>query len=156
MAKNPPACPAEKRSLGENLVNDRRNPAQLRLRAENGMSLNFIVLKFRLGSPSEPNVCSHCYSVPYMKISAKNQVMLSGKWRPFGFDLNVLTLELGWNNEVLKFLIDVVGMHVVVDHWNACSVLVIHDYNFLQWNSCYRLVLTVTILWNINRAGSSS
>ena len=68
MAKNPPACPAEKRSLGENLVNVRRNPAQVRLHTENGMQLNFIVWKLRLGSASEPNVCSHWYSVPYMKM----------------------------------------------------------------------------------------
>ena len=46
-------------------VNDRRipNPAQVWLRTETGMWLNFIVLKFRLGSASEPNVCSHCYDV---------------------------------------------------------------------------------------------
>ena len=37
--------------------------AQVRLRTENGMRLNFIVWKFRLGSASEPNVCSHCYDV---------------------------------------------------------------------------------------------
>ena len=59
MARNPPACPAEKRLLGENLVNVRQNPAQVRLRTENGMRLNFIVWKFRLGSASEPNVWSH-------------------------------------------------------------------------------------------------
>ena len=34
MARNPTA---EKRSFGENLVNDRRNPAQVGLRTENGM-----------------------------------------------------------------------------------------------------------------------
>ena len=58
--------PAEKRLLGKNLVNDRRilNPPQVWLRMETGMWLNFIVLKFRLGSASVPNVCSHCYSVP--------------------------------------------------------------------------------------------
>ena len=77
MARNPPACPAEKRSLGENLVNVRWNPAQLRLRTKNGMRLNFIVWKLHLGSASEPNVCSHCYSVPYMKIPAKNQVIFN-------------------------------------------------------------------------------
>ena len=43
---------------------------------EAGMWLNFIVLKFRLGSASEPNVCSHCYSVRYMKITANNQVIM--------------------------------------------------------------------------------
>ena len=74
MARNPPACPA-KRSLGENLVNVRRKPVQVWLCTENGMRLNFIVWKFRLGSASEPNVCSHCYDVPHMKILAKNQVI---------------------------------------------------------------------------------
>ena len=36
MARNPPTCPAEKRSLGENLVNDRwiQCSAQVRLRTE--------------------------------------------------------------------------------------------------------------------------
>ena len=41
----------------------------------------FHCLKFRLGSASEPNVWSHCYSVPYMKIPANNQVIF------FGLDL---------------------------------------------------------------------
>ena len=32
-------------------------------------SLHFVcLLKFRLGSAGEPNVCSHCYTAPYMKI----------------------------------------------------------------------------------------
>ena len=33
-------------------------------------------MKFRLGSAGEPTICSHCYSVPYMKIPANNQVLL--------------------------------------------------------------------------------
>ena len=43
VARNPPACPAEKRSLGENLVNDRQIScsAQVRLCMEAGMWLNF-------------------------------------------------------------------------------------------------------------------
>ena len=47
------------------VVNDRRTPcsAQVWMRTEAGMWLNFIVLKFRLGSASEPNVCSQCYDV---------------------------------------------------------------------------------------------
>ena len=46
-------------------VNNRRIPcsAQVRMPTEAGMWLSFIVLKFRLGSASEPNVCSHCYDV---------------------------------------------------------------------------------------------
>ena len=32
---------------------------------------------FRLGSAGEPTICSHCYSVPYMKIPANNQVILT-------------------------------------------------------------------------------
>ena len=79
MARNPPACPAEKRSLGENLVTDWRMScsAQVRLRTEAGRDSISFVLKFRLGSAGEPNICSHCYSVPYMKIPANNQVILS-------------------------------------------------------------------------------
>ena len=43
VARNPPACLAEKRSLGENLVTDRRMPcsAQVRLCTEAGMWLHF-------------------------------------------------------------------------------------------------------------------
>ena len=81
VARNPPAWPGEKRSLSENLVNDRRipNPAQVRLRTETGMWLNFIVLKFRLGSASEPNVCSHCYSVPWTGFPQGREI-----WKRYG------------------------------------------------------------------------
>ena len=34
-------------------------------------------MKFRLGLAGEPNVCSHCYSVPYMKIPANTHVIFS-------------------------------------------------------------------------------
>ena len=37
----------------------------------------FLCVKFRLGSTGEPTICSHCYSVPYMKIPANNQVFIS-------------------------------------------------------------------------------
>ena len=37
----------------------------------------FLCVKFRLGSAGEPTICSHCYSVPYMKIPANNQVLLN-------------------------------------------------------------------------------
>ena len=36
----------------------------------------FLCVKFRLGSAGEPTICSHCYSVPYMKIPANNQVFI--------------------------------------------------------------------------------
>ena len=77
-AQEPTCLPAESRSLGKNLVNDRRIAcsAQVRKYTENRMWLNFIGLKFGLGSASKPIVCSHCYSVPYMKIPANNQVIL--------------------------------------------------------------------------------
>ena len=39
----------------------------------------FHCVKFRLGSAGEPTLCSHCYSVPYMKIPANNQVILAQK-----------------------------------------------------------------------------
>ena len=44
VARNPPACPAEKRSLGENLVTDRWLPCyvQMRLCTEAGRGLDFI------------------------------------------------------------------------------------------------------------------
>ena len=35
----------------------------------------FLCVKFRLGSAGEPTICSHCYSVAYMKIPANNQVL---------------------------------------------------------------------------------
>ena len=47
MARNPPACPAEKRSLIENLVTDRRMPcyAQARLHSEaRRVSIWFVVI----------------------------------------------------------------------------------------------------------------
>ena len=74
VAGNPPACPAEKRSLGENLVTDRQMPcsAHVRLCTEAGMWLNFDCL----GSAGEPNICSHCYAVPYMMVPANNQVIM--------------------------------------------------------------------------------
>ena len=77
MARNPPACPDEKRSLGENLVNNRWIPcsAQVRLPRKPECDSISIVLKFRLGSAGEPNLCSHCYCVPYMKRPANNQVI---------------------------------------------------------------------------------
>ena len=71
MARNPPTYPAETRSLGENLVNDRWIwcSAQVRLLGEwKGDSISV----FETG---EPTICSHCYSVPYMKIPANNQVI---------------------------------------------------------------------------------
>ena len=34
----------------------------------------FLCVKYHLGSAGEPTICSHCYSVPYMKIPANNQV----------------------------------------------------------------------------------
>ena len=44
VARNPPACPAEKRSLSENLVTVWRIPCsgQVRLRTEAGMTLGFV------------------------------------------------------------------------------------------------------------------
>ena len=72
MARNPPTCPAEKRSLGENLVNDGQMwcSAQVRLRKDaRGDSISLCEI-----SAGEPTICSHCYSVPYMKIPANNQV----------------------------------------------------------------------------------
>ena len=76
MARNPPTCPAEKRSLGENLVNARRMwcSAQVRLRMEVRGGL-ISLCEIRLGSAGKPTICSHCYSVPYMKIPANNQVI---------------------------------------------------------------------------------
>ena len=70
VARNPPTCPVEKRSLGENLVNDWwiQCSAQVRLRTERKGD--------RLGSAGEPTICNHCYSTPYMKIPAKNQVII--------------------------------------------------------------------------------
>ena len=130
MARNPPACPAEKRSLGENLVNDRRNPAQVRLRTETGMWLNFIVLKFRLGSASEPNLCSHCCSVPYMEIPAKDQVMLL---------INVFqtqnisyynSIELNGTLLIMKCVIDQSVKGIVV--WSFS----IKCYQIQQFNRC--------------------
>ena len=59
---------------------DRRNPAQVRLRTENSISLFWNFAWDRL--------VSHCYSVPYMKIPAKNQVIIirsdyqCQKWYP--------------------------------------------------------------------------
>ena len=43
----------------------------------------FLCVKFRLGSAGEPTICSHCYSVPYMKIPANNQVFLYLPRLPF-------------------------------------------------------------------------
>ena len=40
----------------------------------------FHCVKFRLGSAGEPTICSHCYSVPYMKIPANNQVIFVPNW----------------------------------------------------------------------------
>ena len=79
MARNPPTCPAEKRSLGENLVNDRwiQCSAQVQ-QVQSGKGAQFHCLKFSLGSAGEPTICSHCYSVPYMKIPANNRVILLG------------------------------------------------------------------------------
>ena len=77
MARNPPTYPAVKRSLDENLVNERRIwcSAQVRLLVDRkGDSIS--LFEIRLGSAGEPTICSHCYSVPYMKKTANNQVML--------------------------------------------------------------------------------
>ena len=63
---------------GENLVTDERMPcsAQVWLRMEARRGPNFLLFwNFRLGSASEPNICSHCYSMPYMKRQANNQVI---------------------------------------------------------------------------------
>ena len=81
VAKNLPTCPAEKRSLGENLVTDVQMPCstQERLCTEGGRGLNFLCFEnFDLGLADEPNICSHCYSMPYMKIPANNQVIIMG------------------------------------------------------------------------------
>ena len=43
----------------------------------------FLCVKFRLGSAGEPTICSHCYSVPYMKIPANNQVFSHKKKQPY-------------------------------------------------------------------------
>ena len=111
MARNPPACPAEKRSLGENIVNDRRipNPAQVRTAAHGDRNVTpFHCFEISPGNfASEPNVCSHCYSVPYMKIPANNQVILiidfggiSGeivlRWIPQDFILIINQHRLRW------------------------------------------------------------
>ena len=40
--------------------------------ARSGKGTQFHCLKFHLGSAGEPTVCSHWYSVPYMKIPANN------------------------------------------------------------------------------------
>ena len=42
----------------------------------------FHCVKFRLESAGEPTICSHCYSVPYMKIPANNQVLLQHRQSP--------------------------------------------------------------------------
>ena len=68
MARNPPTCPAEKRSLGENLVKIGECGALCRCGcAWTVKGTQFHCVKFRLGSAGEPTICSHCYSVPYMK-----------------------------------------------------------------------------------------
>ena len=46
--------------------------------ARSGKGTQFHCLKFCLGSAGEPTICSHCYSVPYMKIPANNEVILLG------------------------------------------------------------------------------
>ena len=73
VARNPPTCPTEKRSLGENLVNDGRMWCSAQVRIDKWTQ--FHCVKFRLESAGEPTICSHCYSVPYMKIPVNNQVM---------------------------------------------------------------------------------
>ena len=49
----------------------------------------FHCVKFRLGSAGEQTICSHCYSVPYMKIPANNQVIFA-KYQQCCSDLNEL------------------------------------------------------------------
>ena len=77
MARNPPTCPAEKRSLGKNL--DRWVDAMLCAGAVvhgSWKKSQFpFVVQFRLGSAGVPNICSPCYTMPYMKIPANNQVI---------------------------------------------------------------------------------
>ena len=73
-------------------------------------------VKFRLGSAGEPTICSHCYSVPYMKIPANNQVLSFRFREDIGFlnkkdDLPVGTIEVtagaSTNNSTFK----VGGLH---------------------------------------------
>ena len=61
---------------------DRLADAVLYARKPEWDSISF-VMKFRLGLAGESNVCSHCYSVPYMKIPANNQVILLKLYVPF-------------------------------------------------------------------------
>ena len=63
---------------GENLVTDEQMScsAQVWLRMEARRGPNFLLFwNFRLGSASAPNICSRCYSMPYMKRPANNQVI---------------------------------------------------------------------------------
>ena len=64
----------------------------------------FFVLKFRLGSANELNVSSHCYSVPYMKIPANNQVIFGVWLTPFFFVNNIFAgLWLNCNSGCLRW-----------------------------------------------------
>ena len=66
-------------SLGENLVRIGRKTArvaQVQLHTEDGSSCKIhLFWNFRLGSAAEANICSHCYSVSYMKIPAIDEVI---------------------------------------------------------------------------------
>ena len=87
VAENPPTISAKEEiawnmSLGENLERTQGGSPQEPHRWSCVLKTKLVAkilcyVIFCLRSAGEPNVCSYCYSMPYMKIPAINQVILS-------------------------------------------------------------------------------
>ena len=92
----------------------------------------FLCVKFRLGSAGEPTICSHCYSVPYMKIPANNQVLvihwmkyiLIAMWTTdtlviptdfFQLKINEMVIEIKMKMiPIIYFSIDAIGVSYII------------------------------------------
>ena len=72
--------------------------------ARSGKGTQFHCLKFRLGSAGEPTIYSLCYSVPYMKIPANNQVITCITPRNFALPTSRILDLFIWRLGHLLFL----------------------------------------------------
>ena len=120
--------------------------------------IQFLCVKFRLGLAGEPTICSHCYSVPYMKIPANNQVffkksvyLMYFNWWSLGslimymFCVNFGAMywrkTVGWNHHALS--------------WNWCknSAIIIITWSLLLYIKV--MVLSVIMMMVIKLFGNA-
>ena len=142
MARNPPTCPAEKRSLGENLVNDRclglrevvLCAGAAACRAERG--LNFIVWNF-----AWDQLASRLYAATATPFRTWRYQLII-RYYVFNFNVYVFYILVSWESVLLRPTTSLLWLILSVP---MCIDVTMCMLMLLFYDSCAMLALYVSI-----------